>query len=133
MQPASLEQTSRAHMAEQNKTSFFAKPIFIRAQRITALALMTFGLFASTLAPVTSGATAAIVTPLLCAGSALFGISLIQQVVGNAPGCEHGKIKRVVAGSLMLLFGPIGMIPGGILWYLSHLDNKYAAQATRAA
>jgi len=129
MQPASL---GPSFAAGDNKTSYFAKPIFIRAQRVTALALMTIGLFASALAPVTSGATAAMVTPFLCVGSALFGISLIQQVVGNAPGCEHGKVKRVAAGVFMLLFGPVGMIPGSILWYLSHLDNKYVAQARAA-
>ncbi len=90
---------------------------------------MTLGLLASVLAPVTHGATAAIVTPLLFLGSALLGGSLIQQVIGHAPGCEHGKIKRVVAGALMIGFGPIGMIPGAILWYLSNEDNKRAAHA----
>lgn len=106
------------------KEAFYATPRFIRNQRVAGLALIAIGFIAALFSPLSSGGTMAIALPLIAAGGILIGSSLIQQVMGNAKGCQHGKVKRVVAGVFIMLGGPIGWIVGGILWHLSNKDNQ---------
>ena len=111
---------------EHIQPAFFATTSWIRAQRVASLALVTLALMASTLAPIATGATAGIATPLILSASVLFGASLIQQAMGDAPGCERGKITRAVAGAFIMLFPIFGWVPGGILWYDSYQLNTPA-------
>ena len=119
MGPAHVSSASH----ESNQTSFFAKPHFIQAQRLTAVALFALGCLASTFAPATSGASMAAAYPLMHLGTALVGASLIQQVIGDAPGCTEGKVKRIIAGALMILGGPLGTLVGAFFWHASNEDN----------
>jgi hypothetical protein len=107
-----------------DKTPFYAKDEFIKSQRIVGVALIVLGALASIFAPLTGGATAGAAIPLIVVGSIIIGASLIQQVVGETPGCEHGRVKRAVAGLFIMFTGPFGWIVGGILWHLSNEDNR---------
>ncbi len=109
---------------EQIQPAFFATTSWIRAQRVASLALVALGLIASTLAPIAAGIVTGAVTPLILSASVLFGASLIQQSMGDAPGCERGKITRAVAGAFIMLFPIFGWIPGALLWHESYLLNK---------
>lgn len=103
----------------------YAKDNFIKNQRIIGVALIALGILASLFAPATGGASAIAAVPLVATGSVLIGASLIQQVVGEADGCRHGRIKRVFAGLFIMTTGPLGWLIGGILWKMSNNDNKY--------
>lgn len=105
----------------------YATTNWIRGQRVAALALMVLGLTASALAPISTGATAGLVTPLFIGGSVLFGASLIQQSIGDAPNCHYAKVSRAAAGALIMLIPVFGWIPGAILWHHSHMENQRSA------
>lgn len=113
-----------------SETPVYAKRSFINGQRLLGLGSMVAGLLASVLAPVLGAALpalsalSALALPLFVIGGIVIGASLIQQVIGNAPGCEAGRGKRAVAGVAIMFFGPLGWIVGGVLWYLSAQENK---------
>lgn len=107
-----------------HKTPFYANKQFIAAQRIVGLSLISFGFLALCFAPLTKGITVAPAVLLIGAGSVTIGASLIQQVIGHAPDCQRGRVKRVIAGILFMVGGPIGWGVGGLLWYLSNRNNR---------
>lgn len=100
------------------RTPFYAKSDFIQNQRIIGVALLALGILGTVF-----GVSAAMGAPALAIGGILIGASLIQQVVGNAPGCSQGQMKRVAAGICIMLGGPLGWVIGGVLWHLSNRDN----------
>lgn len=106
-----------------NQPDFYAKDKFIQNQRILGVALIVLGILATIFSPLTGGASAAVAAPLIGLGGILIGASLIQQVVGEAHGCKHGKVKRAIAGVFIMFGGPLGWGIGGLLWYLSNQDN----------
>lgn len=108
----------------EKKTAWFAKANFIRAQRITSVSLIALGLTAMSLASITQGISAIPGALLIGAGGIGIGASLIQQVIGGSKDAQHGKVKRVAAGALIMLGGPIGWLAGGVLWYLANKDNN---------
>lgn len=106
------------------KTAWYAKPQFIKNQRIIGAASIAIGLVALSFAPLVVGATAVPTCCFFAIGGILIGSSLLQQVVGESPDAIHGRVKRVVAGVFIMIGGPVGWTVGGILWYLSYRDNK---------
>lgn len=110
--------------ASQAKPLFFARRDFIAIQRIIGLSLIAMGLLTLAFAPLTKGVAVVPAFLLMGTGSLIIGASLIQQVIGHAPECAHGRVKRAVAGAFIMLGGPIGWVVGGILWHLSNRDNR---------
>lgn len=111
----------------QPTTPKYAQKDVIRRQRITAVAAIALGCLASMIAGSIPfvGIAAAI---LFYGGIMVIGASLIQQAVGNAPGCQVAKTRRVIAGILIMGFPVAGWIVGGLLWYSSNKANERAAQ-----
>lgn len=108
----------------QCQTPVFAKEGFIQAQRILGIALIAIGCLAAAFSPLSGGSLIAASFPLVALGSTIIGASLLQQVIGNSPGCERGQVKRIFAAAFLILFPVGGWIPGGLLWYLSNEDNR---------
>lgn len=96
---------------------FYAKKEWIEGQRITAVALIALG--ASGVGPVTWP----IQVPLITAGCTLIGLSLLQQVLGQSPGCGRAKISRIAAGLLFLSATPISCLVGSLFWSFSNDAN----------
>ena len=102
-------------------TSWYAKKDFIKTQRIIGVALIAIGLLSTFF---TAGISGVFGISCVALGGALIGATLIQQVIGDAPDCTKGKVKRVIGGILIMAGGPLGWAIGGLLWHLSNRDNR---------
>jgi hypothetical protein len=112
-----------------NKTpAGYAEKSLITTQRTAAVALMIFGMLASAYIPITGGASAPFAAPLIVTGMSLLGLSLIQQALGRAEGCENGRITRLFAGIHFLCPTPSNWLIGTALWFCSEWQNAKACR-----
>jgi len=98
------------------QTEFYAKEKFINMQRVIAISLLAVGIITSIFFPPAGMVIFGI-------GCGLIGTSLIQQVIGNAEGCQKGRIKRIAAGVFFMIGAPLF---GSLFWFLSDLNNRRA-------
>ena len=101
----------------------YATASVIRAQRITGVSLFAIGCITAAYAPIVGPVAGAVGTGLTIAGASVIGLSLIQQAIGGARGCENAKLARIVAGVNFLCPHPFNWFMGGVLWSISELHN----------
>jgi hypothetical protein len=94
---------------------FYAQTHFVKTQQKVAIVLLALGILNAAVAHV-HHSYKSLTLPLVHTGSALFGLSLLQQVLTNKVGYVADKARRIVASILMICFGPVGIVIGGFLW-----------------
>lgn len=105
-------------------TSCYATESFIRTQRIMGIWQICLGLLSIFLLPFVGAVIIFVAVPLVVSGSIFIGASLLQQAIGNSPGCQEGKAKRAIAGLCFLLPTPVTWLIGAIFWHCSNRDNQ---------